>query len=213
MRHKLGATFGVRIPDEDLDPFYAGVAVPAIVSPPEDVVWGMDANDRYGDCTIAGVDHVSAAWNASLGLDLPRMSVPQLVATYMRLTGGADSGLSEQHVAHLWMVTSIFGYTIRSAVRVPNNHVRQVIAQNKVAYLGVVLPESAEQQTEQGKPWSVVPSSIAGGHCVVGVGYDPEFLTIVTWGSLQKVTWDWWEKYAMETWDLEAPVASPKKMP
>ena len=161
------------------------------------------------NCTIAGADHCTAAWNVIYSLDLPRLSESQLEQTYFRLGHNQDLGLPEQTVVAAWKRESAptwFGYQITGGVQVANSSIKQVIATKGVAYLGVALPSVAEQQFAEGQPWSVVPgATIAGGHCVVGVGYVSQFLTVVTWGKTQKVTWDWWQTYGFECWSLTVP--------
>lgn len=161
------------------------------------------------NCTIAGADHCTAAWNVIYKLDLPRLSETQLEHTYFRLGHNQDVGLPEQTVVSAWKRESApawFGYQLSGGQMVANAAIRHVIAAHGLAYLGVALPSVAEDQFEHGEPWSVVPgASIAGGHCVVAVGYDPEYLTVITWGKAQKVTWDWWASYGFETWSLTPP--------
>ncbi len=161
------------------------------------------------NCTIAGADHCTAAWNVIYKLDLPRLSESQLEQTYFRLGHNQDLGLPEQTVVSAWKRESAptwFGYQLTGGTQVANSSIKQVIATRGVAYLGVALPSVAEDQFDNGQPWSVVPgATIAGGHCIVGVGYDPQYLTVVTWGKTQKVTWDWWATYGFECWSLTVP--------
>jgi hypothetical protein len=155
---------------------------------------------------VAGADHCTATWNAIYELSLPRLSETQLERVYFQLTGGPDTGLPEETVVSDWTSESIFGYEVVEGERVANTSIKQVIATKGVAYLGVALPAPAEQQFAEGQPWTVVPgASIAGGHCIVGIGYDPEYLTVITWGKQQKVSWDWWSTYGFETWSLTPP--------
>ena len=68
-------------------------------------------------------------------------------------------------------------------------------------YVGVQLPDSAQQQFADGQPWTVVDGAqIEGGHCVLFVGYDAQWLYAVTWGGIVKVSYRWWHQYGDEAW-------------
>jgi len=207
MKHKLGALIGMAVDQNSLPAL--GDAVPDQIAPPVVSDYRVDGNDKLGDCTIAGADHCTAAWNVIYSLDLPRLSDSQLEQTYFRLGHNQDLGLPEQTVVAAWKRESAptwFGYQLTGGAQVANSSIKQVIATKGVAYLGVALPSVAEQQFADEQPWSVVPgATIAGGHCVVGVGYDSQYLTVVTWGKTQKVTWDWWQTYGFECWSLTVP--------
>ena len=199
MERKYGALIGVR---KAQTPFNKP-GIPEQILPPENVNWRMDDNNKFGDCTIAAVDHVTAAWNMKYNLTLPRLSDPELLHDYFHLTGGTDTGLAPQTVMSAWEHTRIFGYAIKNASSVTPQSLKSAIADSGVAYLAVSLPDTAEQQFAAGLPWRVVSgASIVGGHAIVGVGYDPDFVYIVTWGKIQKVTYNWLDTYLAETWFL-----------
>lgn len=174
--------------------------------------WGMDGNDTYGDCTIAGIAHLIHAFNLETA---EHDSVPGTAATdkeYFTLSGSPggqpdpqfDNGLVEADVLKHWRTSGLFGHKIAAYVPVKptdTNALRQAIQFYGGAYLGVQLPESAEDQFNDGQPWTVVVGSqIAGGHCIVAVGYDANYLHCVTWGAEIKVAWDWWAHYGDEAW-------------
>ncbi|MBV8690394.1 MAG: hypothetical protein JOY57_01950, partial [Actinobacteria bacterium] len=75
-------------------------------------------------------------------------------------------------------------------------------------YLGLRLPETAQVQLENKEPWTVIaligkgePNSW-GGHAVNLVDYDDEFATCVTWGDLQKISWEFIQAYADEAYGV-----------
>ena len=80
---------------------------PRAVSVP-DASYPMDGNDTLGDCTIAGVAHLLAAWDVEVKESLPVPDQAQVVSTYEQLTGGPDTGLNESvvigEVAPEWSV-------------------------------------------------------------------------------------------------------------
>ena len=54
-----------------------------------------------------------------------------------------------------------------------------------------------------GNPWSntTTPiSQISSGHYVPIIGYDANYLYVVTWGQIQKMTWAFYDKYGDEAW-------------
>lgn len=208
MRHKLGK----------LDPLPARTAtidryqnrrsfVPASCVYASSVAWGMDNNDRIGDCTIAGVDHLLKAWDAEVGLS-DALSDVNIEQTYFQLTGGPDSGLVERDVLDHWQNEGLFSHQIKAyaPVQLDASFLREALYLYGGVYLGVQLPETAEEQFAAGEPWGVVPGAqIVGGHCIVMVGYNSNGASIVTWGQRTWATWDWMKQYLDEAWVAIGP--------
>jgi papain like protease len=72
--------------------------------------------------------------------------------------------------------------------------------------VGLDLPNSAVTQFDNGQPWSVEPDrSLAGGHCVLVVGYDRNGFQLFTWGRLWHMDYEFWSSYGEEAW---APVST-----
>jgi hypothetical protein len=201
---------------------------PEAVEVPDVSVWGMMLNDTYGDCTIAGVGHIIVAANAEVD---ERDAVPddaEIKAQYFALTGGEDTGCVEADVLHTWYRVGLFtakdggvlhdieddlvelvrhpkrmskiaGYAPVSAQNITDIH--NAIDLFGHCYVGVQCPQSAQEQFQDGQPWTVVPGSpIIGGHCIVFVGYDSNYLYAVTWGSTAAVSYPWWANYGDESW-------------
>lgn len=170
--------------------------------------WGMLGNDQYGDCTIAGAGHAIMAWNAEVAEPDPVPNAHQVLAQYMAITGGQDTGCVEANVLTFWNRQGLFGDRDKIAAFVPVDirnlvTIHQAIAFYGCAYIGVALPESAEQQFEQGQPWTVVNGSpVVGGHCVLLVGYDQNAVYAVTWGAVVPVSYPWLATYMDECWAM-----------
>ena len=85
-------------------------------------------------------------------------------------------------------------------------------------YAGVALPVSAQRQT--GWTWDVTSATPKdfgswGGHAIPIVAYDSAGLTCVTWGTLQKMTWAFWDAYVDEAYACLTPdwIAADGKAP
>jgi hypothetical protein len=169
--------------------------------------WPMDGNDRYGDCTMAAAAHLIQSWNAETGESLPVPVDQQVVAQYLKLTGGQDTGLVESQVLKQWLSAGLWHNKIVGYAPV-NVHsldaLKQAIAFFGGVYVGIQVPDNAQDQFRAGQPWTLVPGwqqqSIEGGHAVPLLGYDDQYLYAITWGAVQPMAWDWWSTYGDEAW-------------
>lgn len=182
--------------------------LPETVLPPGVLNWRMFLNDKYGDCTMAAAAHADMAWNMLVNESDPIPSDPEVKKEYFALTGGVDSGLVETTLLAHWKSNGLFGYTIDAYAPVPHtdiNAIKQAIAFYGGCYMGVQLPESAQQQFVQDGPstWSVVPNSpIEGGHAIHAVGYNNLGVQIISWGQVVTCTYEWITKYLDEAYAL-----------
>ena len=132
-----------------------------------------------------------------------RPALNVLEAQYRALSP-KDQGCVIANVLQTWRGQGLFqmpGGTNKIAQYAPfdqrnKTEFLQVIAFTGNAYLGIACPQSAQQQfakkvqTKTLVPWTVVKGSpIAGGHCIVAVGYAAEGLLCVSWGGVVLVTW------------------------
>lgn len=209
MNYKLGKLDAVRSPRlSDLSVYATGKlpSPPASVAAPSNVTWGMDDNDRLGCCTLSGVDHLIAAWNADLTETDTRPTDAEIQSTYFGLTGGQDTGLNEQTVLQTWQSTGLFGNKIVAFAPVaPQNiqELQQAIAFFGGSYIGISCPESAQQQFAADQQWTYVQGSpIEGGHCIILIGYDDSGVQAVSWGSLVSVSWPFLAHYMDEAWAI-----------
>ena len=165
----------------------------------------MALNDTYGDCTVAGVVHMLQLAYAEVNEIYQYPGDPVVKDTYFHLTNGADAGMVERQVLDVWMKDGLFGTKI-SAYAPVNIKSRMELATAIYlfgsVYLGVEMPASAETQFENGQPWHLTgqDEAPAGGHCVVATGANRLGLDIITWGAVESMTWDWWDKYGSEAW-------------
>lgn len=183
----------------------------------------MFANDRYGDCVIAGRAHQTLRFEAIEQKKILPITDQDVTAEYFIQSGGADNGLFlleslKDWRNDGWPVTSKITtrkilclpvktkvekqtYTIYAfgAVDWKNRDiVKACIYLLGGLYTGILLPMSAQNQDT----WDVdngpdgMPGSW-GGHCVYIKSYDSEGLTCITWGAKKKMTWGFLEKYCV----------------
>jgi hypothetical protein len=175
----------------------------------------MDGNDTLGDCTIAGVAHAITTYRALIKKETipPKNAVQKL---YFHLTGGADTGLYELDVLNHWRQSGALGEKILAYVKIdPKNHVHveQAIEIFGGVYLGFQVQQNCVQEFDNKQPWTPGPLT-NDGHAVFAVGYDPNGVTVLTWGNTQQGTWAWWdecvdEAYAILPQDATKPGYAP----
>jgi hypothetical protein len=186
-------------------------ATSKLLAPPSEVAvpnaqYPIDGNDRYGDCTMAGVAHLISAWDAEVTEDDLVPNAPDVIAEYFQLTGGQDSGLNEADVLRTWQKSGLFGHQIAAYAPVdPSNitELHQAVAFYGACYLGINCPESAQEQFAEDQPWTYVPGSpIEGGHCIVALGYTSSALLCATWGGIAEVTYPFLSHFMDESWAI-----------
>ena len=183
----------------------ASVAVPGPVAD-----YPMDGNDVWGDCTIAGIAHLLAAWNILVdSTSIPVPTAQQCIALYEQLTGSntpPGDGLNETTLLAQWRKEGLFGNQIEAYAPVDYKSIidlHQAVAFYGGAYLGIACPESAQQQFQENQPWTYVPGSpIEGGHCIVALGYTPTALLCATWGGIAEVTYPFLAHYLDEAFAI-----------
>jgi hypothetical protein len=164
--------------------------------------WGMLANDRYGDCVLAGAAHETMLLAREAG-NTVAFTDSDVLGDYAALTGfdpkrpETDRGTDLQQAADYRRNTGILdahGSRHRIAAYLalePGNveHLYQATYLFGAAGIGLRLPASALTQSENGQIWDMVAGSpIEGGHYVPLVGRGTDGLHVVTWGMVQVVT-------------------------
>lgn len=179
---------------------------------------GMMRNDEFGDCTFAAIGHSFQAWTVYGGKPW-RPSDEQIVGAYLRHTSGRDEGAYMLDVLNLMRHDGIAGNKIHAFTAVdPLNHdqVRTAHFLFGSIYFGANLPVSAQDQkvwdTGEGPKFS--PGSW-GGHCMNVWDITPKGLWVPTWGEMQFMTWDFWDRYVDEAYTIleEDYVGEDKRSP
>lgn len=178
--------------------------------------WGVLGNDTVGDCVAAGAFHGQQLWEEAAQNRETVFTSDEALAMYSAISGynpkkpNTDVGATLQSGLDYWRKTGLGPQSFKISAFAEFDYrntdlLKQLIADMGVVYLALEVPASAMTQYDQGQPWTVVPRSrIEGGHCVPGVGYDANYLYVITWGSVQPVAWPFVSKYFDESW---APVS------
>lgn len=173
----------------------------------------MLGNNEVGDCVAAAAGHMIEQWARREKRNVT-FTTQEVLDWYYWLTGGPDTGLDPVTALDAWTQTGypdpkqgpktqdhLLGYatlrprshlTVKTAARLFNG-----------VFLAVQLPQSAMDQFQAGQPWTIVPGSpIIGGHAITVLGYTPQWVDIVTWGTTHRASWGWWDAYVMEAFAL-----------
>jgi hypothetical protein len=172
--------------------------------------WPMYGNDRIGDCTIAAAGHMIEAWSAAAHGEPVEIGERSVLDAFDHVkivdprTG--EEGAIELDVLRYWRSAGIGGHRIGAFARVATHDPGLVRTGTYLfggLYIGLALPLSAREQTVWDWTGSLAgpakPGSW-GGHAVDVVGYDAAGLTVVTWGSLKRMTWPFWDRYVDEAY-------------
>ena len=172
--------------------------------------WPMYANDRIGDCTTAAAGHMIEAWTAAArgqAVVISEQSVLDAFEHVKRVDPfSGEEGAIELEVLRFWRKQGIGLHKIGAYTRVAVHNRRLVQTGAWLfggLYIGVQLPLTAQRQEVW--DWTGSLSGDAkpgswGGHAVDVVAYDAEALTIVTWGRLKQMTWEFWDRYCDEAY-------------
>jgi hypothetical protein len=165
------------------------------------ILFPMDSNYTYGDCTIAAAAHAITVWRGLVGKK-SIMSENAVIKLYFHLTGGNDTGLYGLDVLNYWRKNAINTEKILAFVAIdPKNH-KQIKQATKLfggVYLGFQCQENCVEDFNAGKPWTPGPLENAGHMVWIG-SYDETYVTVLTWGNIQKGTYDWMDECADEAY-------------
>ncbi|HJZ73307.1 MAG TPA: hypothetical protein VKE51_16300 [Vicinamibacterales bacterium] len=178
-----------------------------------------------GDCVFAGGDHETMLWTIEGGQPAT-FTGANAIHDYSAVTGynphapvdpngenPTDQGTNVRDALKYRQKTGLIDakgtrHRIGAyvALEVGNlNQLLEALYLFGIVGIGIEFPESAMDQFDQGKPWSVVAGAkIAGGHYIPLVAYR-QMLECVTWGRIQKVTSSFYSKYCDEAWAILSP--------
>lgn len=178
--------------------------------------WGMMANDAAGDCVDAGYFHGFMIFDKVATGKVTRPTDDEILKLYEQQTGfdpqtgENDTGLVESEFLEDAVKKGWLGRQLGSVAKVrlaTPEHLKVAIYLFNFVYNGTALPYDAQEQLQQGQPWDVTTGPGAepgswGGHCMITAAYDSKMLKNVTWGTLQELTWAWYNTYTDESYIL-----------
>ncbi len=180
--------------------------------------WGMLGNDEWGDCAWAGPAHETMLLSAEGGA-AATFTTAGVLSDYAAGTGfdpsagppghnPTDKGSDVRKVLGYRRKTGIIDaagrrHRIGAFVKLEAKnltHVYQAMYLFQAVGIGIEFPGTAMEQFNRGKPWSVLAGAqIEGGHYVPCIARRAN-IEIVTWGALQQMTVEFFEKYCDEAW-------------
>jgi hypothetical protein len=171
--------------------------------------WGMMANDKHGDCTIAAAAHAVQVWSLNTGKEIT-VSDDVVLSYYSQWDGynpddsSTDKGGVELDVLSDWQKDSFADHKLiafADPVVTDLDSIRQAINLFGGVYIGISLPITAQRQLV----WDVAHNGGSnahagswGGHAVFVPTYDETSFTCITWGAPKKMTVAFWNKYVDE---------------
>jgi len=174
--------------------------------------WPVMLNDKLGDCTCAAAGHMIEQWTtyskkAFTPTDQDILTAYEAVSGYDPTTGQNDDGALMLDVLNYWRGTGVGNHKIDAFVAVdPSNRtdVMDAIYLFGNCYIGVQLPVTAQTQrvwaVPTGGPTGPGAPGSWGGHAIPIVAYDHRNLTVVTWGTLKRMTWGFLQTYCDEAY-------------
>ena len=210
MDFKLGCLPG-RIPVglKDLTYYMAGPLpqAPASVAVPAVANWGLNGNDMYGDCGVAGINHYFMA-DASIAQETETFPPDQdVVGYYFEYTQGVDSGVVLSDFLAYVKTKGFFGHTVSAYAPVAVQDIPTLqFAVNAygAAYTGITVTVAMMDAVRNNARWvwntSDTQGPAVGGHCIPIVGYDDTSLYAVTWGQVIAISYPAWHAMSTEAW-------------
>jgi hypothetical protein len=170
--------------------------------------WGVMGNNRYGNCVIVTAAHLLMTWRANeLG---QTDAVPDDEVIELSRQMGALNGYNILDRNKLWRSRGMFGNKIWAFAQIdPRDalEIRHAVYDFGAADIGLNLPTAWRDNPdwETGKGPAFRPGSW-GGHSVPIIAYDAQWCYCVTWGEMQRLSWEALAVYSDEAYALIDPV-------
>lgn len=199
---------------------------PSLPAPPETCDYTKPAltelaniyeNDELGDCVIACMAHLEGILTADAGVPAASFSNDQITALYSAIGGyvpgdpSTDNGCDEQTALNYWQHRGLVQskkptqrHKCSAWMSVDGSNPTEVrtalwLFENLV--FGMELPNNwiNPMPTGSGFLWGGTRAEPDpdNGHCVCGVGYDPDAVDIDSWGMLGGITYGAIGRYAV----------------
>lgn len=204
---KLPAKFPGNL--NDLTYYVAG----ALPTPPVHVLipnvpkWDMLGNDKYGDCGPAGFIHGCQTDAADTKQVEQWPTSQEVIDGYLSYTGGQDVGvvLSDFLTYTHKQPKGFCGHTVSAFAPINFTDIKTLHTAIWIfdfIYTGITVTKAMMRAAMTGQPWTLahINSPVVGGHCVPIVAYDDQWLYVITWGTIQKISYPMWHQVADEAW-------------
>lgn len=176
---------------------------------------GVMVNDRTADCTAAMCGHAIQTWTslASTETVLPDSAILDFYAASCGYIIGdpmTDNGGVLSEVLLYWYKNAIVSHALGGFASIrPGNRtsMRDAVYLFGACAIGIQLPLAVSN----GGNW-ILPAGQSltddwaigswGGHAIPAVAYNDETLTVISWGKLLQVSWDFMDVYCDEAYGL-----------
>lgn len=196
------------------------VAVQSLPTPPQHDLykhtdgWPMLANDQFNCCTSSAAGHMVHHWT-SVNEDSVVLTDTDIIQAHAKLTNDhLTEPVSMLTALKFWRKAGIGNHQIHSFIsagKAKADTLRAVIYLFGAAYIGLDLPNFALPRTLEQIPtvqWEIPPAispedaapQEQNGHCVAAIGYDENYIYVVTWGTLKTMSWDFFTRYTDEAY-------------
>jgi len=182
---------------------------PAKVDIPSVSSWGMDGNDIWGDCGVAGINHYFMADASIADVSEAFPQDQQIVDYYLTYTGGADSGVVLSDFLSYVKAKGFCGHTVAAYAPVAVHDVPTLqfsVNAYGAAYTGIQVTSAMMTKVQASPPWiwtaADTQGPVEGGHCIPVVAYDDTYLYAVTWGQVVAISYPAWHHMSTEAWAI-----------
>lgn len=164
--------------------------------------WLVGGNNRYGNCVIVTAAHMLLAWKANACQD--PIPIPDADVIALSREMGAMDGYNILHRQVYWRKTGMWGNKTWAFAQIdPANaeETKTAVWEFGAADIALQLPSAwqADNVWDIGSGPRYRPGSW-GGHSVPVVAYDTQYAYVVTWGTLQKITFAALARYSDEAY-------------
>jgi hypothetical protein len=143
-------------------------------------VWPMLGNDICGNCVIAGCLHYYQSITANASVEVVP-DVGDAVADYS-LVGEVTQGVGYDPVTHSNDNGLVIDYALTYWMKT-----------------GLAITASGSNTELAGMARiSILDRDMIKHGIIYIVDYDADWLYAITWGKIQRISWDWFDKYAEE---------------
>ena len=169
-------------------------AVPATVTQPDPgYVWGMLANDSYGDCVAAALLHADESLYLKRGKQPTPYSASQALALYFNINGvppgpagsSSDQGTDPSVAMQYWTAKGFPGHKLAGFGQLPatSPNIRRAIWEFGTVIYAVALPTGAQSQGVNWRGNNLGAAGSWGGHGIAGNSFTSDLLGFVSWGE------------------------------